>query len=308
MNAFLIALVPVILIVVLGQFLARRGMITPEAFRAMDRLSFLVLLPALIVRALANAEFDHAPWAMLGALLLAQGVLALVGLGARWWPGIERPAIGTIVQSNVRWNTIIALSIGAQLFGNEGVALVSLVAAAMIPMANLISVYALIAHADHPPGKKPQPLLAMLRNPLVIACVIGISLASFHVKLPVVADETLKMLANAAIAAGLLSAGAGVDLGALKRAGMKTFFWSTVRLLGLPAVTLAIGLAIGLSGLPLAIALLCAATSTAPNSYVLARELGGDSTLAANLIAVQTVAASVTLPLVWVVILWLGAA
>ena len=308
MNAFLIALVPVILIVVLGQFLARRGMITPEACRAMDRLSFLVLLPALIVRALANAEFDHAPWAMLGALLLAQGVLALVGLGARWWPGIERPAIGTIVQSNVRWNTIIALSIGAQLFGNEGVALVSLVAAAMIPMANVISVYALIAHADHPPGKKPQPLLAMLRNPLVIACVIGISLASFHVKLPVVADETLKMLANAAIAAGLLSAGAGVDLGALQRAGVKTFFWSTVRLLGLPAVTLAIGLAIGLSGLPLAIALLCAATSTAPNSYVLARELGGDSTLAANLIAVQTVAASVTLPLVWVVILWLGAA
>lgn len=308
MNAFLIALVPVILIVVLGQFLARRGMITPEAFRAMDRLSFLVLLPALIVRALANAEFDHAPWAMLGALLLAQGVLALVGLGARWWPGIQRPAIGTIVQSNVRWNTIIALSIGAQLFGNEGVALVSLVAAAMIPMANVISVYALIAHADHPPGKKPQPLLAMLRNPLVIACVIGISLASFHVKLPVVADETLKMLANAAIAAGLLSAGAGVDLGALKRAGVKTFFWSAVRLLGLPAVTLVIGLAIGLSGLPLAIALLCAATSTAPNSYVLARELGGDSTLAANLIAVQTVAASVTLPLVWVVILWLGAA
>lgn len=308
MNAFLIALVPVILIVVLGQILARRGMITPEAFRAMDRLSFLVLLPALIVRALANAEFDHAPWAMLGALLLAQVAMGAIGLGARWWPGIERPAIGTIVQSNVRWNTIIALSLGAQLFGNEGVALVSLAAAAMIPMANVISVYALISHADHPPGKKPQPLLAMLRNPLVIACAIGISLASFHIKLPVVADETLKMLANAAIAAGLLSAGAGVDLGALKRAGLRTFFWSAVRLLGMPAIVLAIGLAIGLTGLPLAIALLCAATSTAPNSYVLARELGGDTTLAANLIAVQTVAASLTLPLVWIVILALGAA
>jgi len=50
-------------------------------------------------------------------------------------------------------------------------------------------------------------------------------------------------------------------------------------------ITLAIGLALGLSGLPLAIALICSATSTAPNSYVLARELGGDSTLAANLIA-----------------------
>lgn len=308
MTAFLTALLPVILIVVLGQLLARRGMIPPEAFRAMDRLSFLVLLPALIVRALANAEFDHAPWAMLGALLLAQLVMAGVGLGARLWPGMTRPAVGTIVQSNVRWNTIIALSLGAQLFGNEGVALVSLVAAAMIPMANVISVYALISHAEHPPGNKPRPLLALTRNPLVIACVIGISLAGLHVKLPVVADETLKMLANAAIAAGLLSAGAGVDLGALKRAGLRTFFWSLMRLLGLPAVTLAIGLVVGLSGLPLAIALLCAATPTAPNSFVLARELGGDTTLAANLIAVQTVAAALTLPLAWGLILWLGAA
>jgi predicted permease len=307
-TAFLTALLPVILIVVLGQLLARRGMIPPEAFRAMDRLSFLVLLPALIVRALANAEFDHAPWAMLGALLLAQLVMAGVGLGARLWPGMTRPAVGTIVQSNVRWNTIIALSLGAQLFGNEGVALVSLVAAAMIPMANVISVYALISHAEHPPGNKPRPLLALTRNPLVIACVIGISLAGLHVKLPVVADETLKMLANAAIAAGLLSAGAGVDLGALKRAGLRTFFWSLMRLLGLPAVTLAIGLVVGLSGLPLAIALLCAATPTAPNSFVLARELGGDTTLAANLIAVQTVAAALTLPLAWGLILWLGAA
>ncbi|MBI1400380.1 AEC family transporter [Hyphomonas sp.] len=308
MTAFLIALVPVVLIVVLGQFLARRGMITGDAFRALDRLSFLVLLPALIVRALANASFDEAPWLMLGTLLLAQIVMALVGLSARWWPGIERPAIGTIVQSNVRWNTIIALSLGGLLFGNHGIALVSLVAAAMIPMANVISVYALISHADHPPGTKPRPLLAMLRNPLVIACVIGISLASFHVKLPVIADETLKMLANAAIAAGLLSAGAGVDLGALKRAGLRTFFWSTVRLFGMPLITLAIGLTLGLSGLPLAIALICSATSTAPNSYVLARELGGDSTLAANLIAVQTLSAAVTLPLVWLLILAIGAA
>jgi hypothetical protein len=92
--------------------------------------------------------------------------------------------------------------------------------------------------------------MALTRNPLIWACLIGITLASFHVRLPVIADETLKMLANAAIALGLLSAGAGVDLGALTRAGLRTFTWSLVRLIGLPALTLGIGLAIGLEGLP----------------------------------------------------------
>lgn len=307
MSAFLIALLPVILIVALGQLLSTRSWITPEAFRSIDRLSFLILLPALIVRALASAEFDTAPWQMVVTLIAAQCLMAVAGLAAYGWPGITRPAIGTIIQSNVRWNTIIALSLGAALFGDEGVALVGLVAAVMIPAANILSVYALTSHADHPPGTKPRPFLAMTRNPLVIACVIGISLASLHIQIPAALDETLRILANAAIATGLLSAGAGVDLKALRRAGLRTFTWSLIRLLGMPALVLAIGLLIGLSGLPLAVALLCAATSTAPNSYVLARELGGDTTLAANLIAVQTVLASLSLPLTWALILWLGA-
>ncbi|ABI75631.1 auxin efflux carrier family protein [Hyphomonas neptunium ATCC 15444] len=308
MNAFLIALLPVILIVALGQLLSTRRWIAPEAFRSIDRLSFLVLLPALIVRALANAEFDTAPWQMVITLIAAQCLMGVVALAAYGWPGIERPAIGTIIQSNVRWNTIIALSLGAALFGDEGVALVGLAAAVMIPAANVLSVYALTAHAERPPGVKPRPFLAMTRNPLVIACIIGITLAALHIDIPVALDETLRILASAAIATGLLSAGAGVDLKALGRAGVRTFVWSLIRLIGMPAIVLAIGLMIGLTGLPLAIALLCAATSTAPNSYVLARELGGDTTLAANLIAVQTLLAAITLPLTWALILWLGAA
>lgn len=307
MTPFLTALLPVILIVALGQLLSARKWLAPEVFRAMDRLGYLVLLPALIVRALAGAEFETAPWAMILALVAAQVLLGGLGLLARGWPGMNGPAVGTVIQSNVRWNTIIALSLGAILFGNEGLALVSLAAAAMIPAANVISVYALVSNAERPPGTKPKPLLALTRNPLVIACGIGIALAALQVEVPGVIDETLRLLANAAIAVGLLSAGAGVDLKALTRAGARTLSWSLVRLIGLPALVLGIGLMIGLSGLPLAIALICAATPTAPNSYVLARELGGDTTLAANLIAVQTVLAAVSLPLTWGLILWLGA-
>lgn len=308
MGTFLTALLPVIIIVILGQLLARQKMITQEAFRAMDRLSYLVLLPALIVRALASAPFETAPWRMVVTLVLAQIALGLIGLAARGWPRINSPAVGSIIQSNVRWNTIIALSLGGLLFGPEGLALVSLAAAVMIPAANVISVYGLVAHADRPPGTKPRPLLALSRNPLIFACVIGIGLAASGWDMPVIADETLKFLAQAAIALGLLSAGAGVDLSALQRTGLRTITWGLVRLIGLPAVTLAFGLAIGLHGLPLAIALICAATPTAPNSFVLARELGGDTALSANLIATQTVLAAITLPLTWLVILSVGAA
>ena len=308
MSGFLYALLPVIAIAALGHILSVRRWIPTESWRAIERLSYVVLFPALIVRTLANAPFETAPWKLAGALILAQFALAGVGLAARLIPGMHRPAIGSIIQSNVRWNTMIGLSIGSLLYGQEGLALVTIAAAAMIPTANVISVYALIAHADSPHGKPPNPILALAKNPIVIACVLGLALAAGHVKLPDLLDDCLRILGDAALALGLLSAGAGVDLSALRRAGPRTFTWSLVRLIGLPVFAAGFGLLLGLSGMPLIIVVICAATPTATSSYILARELGGDAPLAANLIAVETVLAMLTMPLLYLAAMLLPAA
>lgn len=308
MSGFLYALLPVIAIATLGHVLSVRKWIPTESWRAIERLSYVVLFPALIVRTLANAPFETAPWRLAGALILAQFALAGVGLLARFLPGMPRPAIGSIIQSNVRWNTMIGLSIGSLLFGQEGLALVTIAAAAMIPTANVLSVYALIAHADQPHGPAPNPLLALLRNPIVIACIIGLCLAAANIELHELLDDSLRILGEAALALGLLSAGAGVDLSALKRAGPRTLVWSLVRLIGLPAFAVGFGLLLGLSGIPLTIAVICAATPTATSSYILARELGGDAPLAANLIAVETVLAMLTMPLLYFAVMHLTAA
>ncbi|MEZ5947418.1 MAG: hypothetical protein R3C04_11315 [Hyphomonas sp.] len=122
------------------------------------------------------------------------------------------------------------------MFGQDGLALVAIAAAAMIPTANIISVYGLVAHADHLTGKRPKPILALVQNPIVIACIVGLVLAGGNIELPELLDDCLKILGDAALALGLLSAGAGVDLSALRRAGPRTFTWATIRLIGLPAL------------------------------------------------------------------------
>ena len=102
---FLEALIPVIVMVALGHFLASRNIPSAEGWRAIERLCYLVLFPALIVLVLARAPLDTAPWKIAVTLLVAQVVLAGAGLLAVFWPGIARPAIGSIIQSNSRWNT-----------------------------------------------------------------------------------------------------------------------------------------------------------------------------------------------------------
>jgi predicted permease len=56
----------------------------------------------------------------------------------------------------------------------------------------------------------------------------------------------------------------------------------------------------GIQGLPLTVAVLAGAVPTASSSYVLARQMGGDAPLMANLITVQVIVSVVTLPLmIW---------
>lgn len=302
MTGFLYALLPVIAIVSLGHILSVRRWIPVDSWRAIERLSYVVLFPALIVRTLANAPFEEAPWGLAGALILAQFALAGVGWCGRFLPNMPGPAVGSVIQSNVRWNTMIGLSIGSLLFGEEGLALVTIAAAVMIPTANILSVYALIAHAESHDAPKPNPFKALLKNPIVLACIVGLALAGANASLPRLIDDSMRILGDAALALGLLSAGAGVDLSALKRAGVRTLGWSLVRLLGLPAFAVGFCVLLGVTGVPLIIALICAATPTATSSYILAKELGGDATLAANLIAVETVLAMVTIPALYLLL------
>ncbi|MEM5517263.1 AEC family transporter [Henriciella sp. AS95] len=299
MSAFLAALVPVMLLVALGRFLGWRNVLSDDGWRAVERLAYVLLLPALIIRALARAPFETAPWRLALILIGAQCLLGLVGLLARAWPGMTRPAVGSIIQSNVRWNTFVALSIGSALFGEEGLALVSIAAAAMIPTANILSVTALTAHAERETGARRNPVAELIRNPLIIACAIGGALAALNLTIPPMIDDTLALLGQGTIALGLLAAGAGMDVSALGRAGVRTVTWSLVRLLGMPALTIAGALALGLTGTPFAVAVISASTSTATSSYILARQLGGDAPLAANLIAMQTVLSIVTMPAIW---------
>lgn len=302
MTGFLYALLPVIAIVTLGHILSIRKWIPAESWRAIERLSYVVLFPALIVRTLAVAPFETAPWGLAAGLILAQLALGGVGLLGRFLPNMPGPAIGTVVQSNVRWNSMIALSIGSLLYGQEGLALVTIAAAVMIPTANILSVYALIAHAESPHGTAPNPFSALFRNPIVIACIVGLGIAGADLTLPRLANDMLRILGDAALALGLLAAGAGVDLSALRRAGPRTLIWSLVRLLGLPAFAFAFCVMLGVDGMALVIAMICASTPTATSSYILARELGGDAPFAANLIAVQTVLSMVTIPAIYLLL------
>ncbi|MPN10691.1 hypothetical protein SDC9_157988 [bioreactor metagenome] len=70
-----------------------------------------------------------------------------------------------------------------------------------------------------------------------------------------------------------------------------------VKLLALPLIAIAVGRAVGLSGLNFQIAVLFAAMPTASSAYILAMRMGGDGRSVAWLISASTLLAMLSLPL-----------
>jgi predicted permease len=296
------AILPIFLLIGLGRALASTRLLNRDGWTAVERLGLYVLFPALIVTVLSSAQFSPAALALIGVLVAAQLLMALIALGAHLWPGMDRPGIASTIQSNVRWNTIIALPLAEALLGSEGLALMAVASAGMIPTANLISISAFEAYGARNVSMR-RKVLSVLANPFMIACLVGVALGLGGINLMVSLGSSLDMLSRSAIAIGLLSAGAAIDFSAIRSVRTRLIFWSLVRLILMPLLVVALAYTFGLSGLARNIAIIAAATPTAINGVLLARQLNGDPVFAANLIALQTLLSLVTIP----VLLWLFA-
>ena len=75
-----------------------------------------------------------------------------------------------------------------------------------------------------------------------------------------------------------------------------------LKLILMPVLAIALALWFGLSGSNLSIVAACSAVPASSSAYVLARQMGGDAPLLAQIITLQTILAAVTMPIViaWV--------
>jgi predicted permease len=295
-------LAPVLLLIGLGAALAAFGFLPEQGWRAVDRLLYFVLFPALIVEALsrmAAASLDAAKVALVLGLSQAVIVAAIYALRpfVLGQMGRSRPAFTSLVQAGVRWNTVLAVSLAASLQGDRGVLLIACGISVMIPVANLVSVSALTFDGDNDHAVTISGIAGqLLRNPFLIAVTLGLLLAFSPVALPRVAASALHQIAVTSPAVGLLCVGAAIDLKGMGRFDGLALLSALLKLGAMPLVVSGFASAMGLDPVAHSVALIAASVPTASASYVLARQMGGDAELMARIIALHTALALVTVP------------
>jgi len=299
------ALLPVFMVIVLGYFLRHRAVLDASAWHGLENLCYFVLFPVLLVKTLAVAAIGSAEIARLaGALLFA--IFTMSALLVLAYPLLQRrfnvspAAFTSLVQGATRWHGFIALSIVGLLLGDAGVAYMAVTMAVIIPPLNIINVMVL-AHYGDAEGDLSQVLRKLLKNPFIIACALGASLNISGLGLTPLLYNAADIVGSGALGIGLLTVGAGIHLSGIREHRGLVVFGALLRLLGMPALMFSGCLLFGVEGLPRTVAMLAAAVPTAAASFVLARQMGGDAPLMANLITLQVIVAVVTLPL----IIWL---
>ncbi|MBF7053586.1 AEC family transporter [Halomonas sp. KAO] len=292
------ALGPLFLLILLGSVLGWLRQPGADFWPQLERLIYFLLFPAMLVATLATADVSQVPVTRVAiALLGPMGAFAIVLWRLRGWLGMQAAAFTSAFQGALRFNTYVGVAGAAALHGLPGATVAAVAVALMVPVVNVLCVSSFIAAGTLGRGSLAKSLAALGRNPLILACLVGIGLNIGGIGLPGWSEATVELLGRAALPLGLVAVGVALRPAALVRLDRGIWASHLVKLALMPALALALALLLGLDPVSRDVVLLFAALPTATSAYILARQLGGDAEMMAAVITGQTLLAMATLPL-----------
>ena len=177
----------------------------------------------------------------------------------------------------------------------------TVVLAPVVVLFNILGVSILLHYGKgkQSAGKSIIPfVLQMVKNPLLMSCVIGIALNLIGVQLPLFLNRSLEALGKASLPLILLSIGASLQVDRIKGAAPPSLIASLIKVVITPAIGFIIAGFFDLSVTEKMIAIFYLACPTAGMSYIMADVMGNDATLAGRIVALSTLLSGITLPFV----------
>jgi predicted permease len=264
-----------------------------------ERFTYYLLFPLLLILKISSSQLPveaviEVVLALLAVLLLLSGLALVAG---RWF-NLPLAPLSSLFQGSVRFNTYVGLAAAAELFGESGIIWGALFLALMIPLVNIACVLVFVIGGRSERVGWRALALSLLKNPLIIACLIGAALNLSGIGMPAPLVPVLQLLSQMALPLGLLAVGVGLDLKVLRNGGIALWSSCVLKLLLYPLCFALLAALLQLPSEAVAVLMVFVSLPTAPSAYILARQMGGDAALMAAIITLQTLLAAVTMPLV----------
>ena len=293
------ALIPVFALILIGYFFKRIKFPSHEFWPQADKLTYYVLMPSLLIYKLSNASLSssNSLGFILSALLAIFFTMIILMLANKIKP-TSASSFTSVVQGGIRFNTYVFLALSGAIFGNEGLVLSAIILTFAIPFINVLCITIFALYINDEKLNFLYLLKSIVTNPLIIACIIGGSINFLGIHFPVIINNTLEILSKAALPMGLLSVGFGLVIKEIKSSKSELIISSIAKHLIMPILIFVFAKYFELDNIMISILVLFAVLPTAPTSFILARQLGGDIRLMSSIITVQTLISALFIILV----------
>ena len=297
------AVLPVMLCIMLGYFLARIGMIKEELRKGLNSLCFKVFLPLYLFNSVYETDVSTAfnPGLMLFCCL---GMIAWFALLMAWIPKVEteNPRRGVLIQAMFRSNfALFGLPMAETLCGAENMGPTNLLIGVCVPLVNILAVVCLETFR----GGKPSPkkmLIGIAKNPLIIASLLGLVFNLLDVPIYTGVKKTLVDLGKVATPLSMVALGASFSFASARVYRKQLLLGCSGKLILCPLLTVTLGALLGFRAETLVPILIYFGAPTAVSSFPMAQQMDGDGDLAAALVVFTSALAIVSIFL-WVFVL-----
>lgn len=212
MQSVLNAALPVFGLILLGYLAGRSGQFEPAATDTLNRFAFYFALPALIFIALVKiAPAELHQWGFLAAFSAAVCLTCWTGYVISRKAG--RAAPGALIEGcNAGYSNVgfMGVPLCLLVFGRDGIAPAAmsvLLTACVQFLLAIILVELALKGGDRLGATAKQLLRSLIRNPLFLAPIAGVTASSAGVQMPVPVDQFAQLLGNAAAPVALFCIG-----------------------------------------------------------------------------------------------------
>jgi malonate transporter and related proteins len=323
------SILPMIIIILTGYLFARSGLASDTLRKALSDFCFYFGMPALLLRAIANAP----PSTVQPQLVWIAYLLPI----ALCWIAASAFAMRANAQSEDGGNDAASIAMGATYgnvlmlgiplafaqFGPAAATTIGLVVLVHSPVLFAASAFQhehqLVARAQplrnarnlqlavtavEPKGARTAAVLfkiisELAVNPIIIAIAISLTLRLVGISLPAVIDKSLGMLGQATLPCVLVSMGLGLSVFKLRGEFHTIAVITALKLIILPWLTWLIATRIlRLPAVDSAVITLLSAMPTGANAFIFASRVGKGEASVSGAVAISTLASAVSITIV----------
>ncbi len=306
------AVLPIVIIVAIGYGIKRMGIINESVAKTLNKLVFKLLLPCTLflniykIESLAALDFGYIAYSVIATLIVFLAAIPIVMLAFK-----DNSQRGVIIQAAFRSNyALIGIPLATSLFGEEGGMIATLLSAFSIPLFNILAVICLTVFGGTDKISVKKILLGIVKNPLIQSIAIGcvcLGIRALFEKYGVafrLSDLTpiysvIDQLAKTATPIALLVLGVQFEFSAVPTLKKQIILGTALRTVIIPAIAISIAYFMDcFNGAHFAAFVALFGTPVAVSSVPMAQEMGGDSTLAGQLVVFTTIVSGFTIFLI----------